>query len=173
MPCRSFSATPVRLHKAQSPGPDGRSTGIVGLRDPIHEVATWCLCGAVYLIFAGQLRWDEGATAVVLATLATVWSILIRRCSTVHFARPSHVLARDRKRQIFALAANGLALGALFFALQAPDVALSEIAVNTVITPLLFMPKGPACSLLGFALLRLDAIVAPASTGGRYISRFS
>ncbi len=49
------------------------------------------------------------------------------------------VVAREPKRQIFALAANGLALGALFFVLQAPDVALSEIAVNTVVTPLLFM----------------------------------
>jgi energy-converting hydrogenase B subunit D len=49
------------------------------------------------------------------------------------------VLARDPKRQVFALAANGLVLGALFFVLQAPDVALSEISVNTVITPLLFV----------------------------------
>jgi energy-converting hydrogenase B subunit D len=49
------------------------------------------------------------------------------------------VLSRDPKRQIFALAANGLVLSVMFFVLQAPDVALSEIAVNTVITPLLFM----------------------------------
>lgn len=49
------------------------------------------------------------------------------------------VLPRDPRRQIFALAANGLALGILFFVLQAPDVALSEITVSTVVTPLLFM----------------------------------
>lgn len=49
------------------------------------------------------------------------------------------VLSRDPKRQIFALAANGITLGILFFVLQAPDVALSEITVNTVITPLLFL----------------------------------
>ena len=49
------------------------------------------------------------------------------------------VLSRDPKRQVFALAANSLALGALFFVLQAPDVALSEIAVNTFVTPLLFL----------------------------------
>jgi uncharacterized MnhB-related membrane protein len=49
------------------------------------------------------------------------------------------VLARDPKRQVFALAANGLMLAILFFALQAPDVALSEIGVNTVVTPLLFL----------------------------------
>ncbi|HEY7300712.1 MAG TPA: DUF4040 domain-containing protein [Xanthobacteraceae bacterium] len=49
------------------------------------------------------------------------------------------VLSRDPKRQVFALAANGFVLGVLFFVLQAPDVALSEIAVNTVVTPLLFL----------------------------------
>ena len=49
------------------------------------------------------------------------------------------VLTRDPKRQVFALAANGLMLGILFFVLQAPDVALSEIAVGTAVTPLLFL----------------------------------
>lgn len=49
------------------------------------------------------------------------------------------VLSRDPKRQVFALGANGLVLGILFFVLQAPDVALSEITVNTVLTPLLFL----------------------------------
>jgi energy-converting hydrogenase B subunit D len=49
------------------------------------------------------------------------------------------VLSRDPRRQVFALAANGLALGLLFFALQAPDVALSEIVVGTAATPLLFL----------------------------------
>lgn len=49
------------------------------------------------------------------------------------------VVSRDPKRQVFALAANGLVLSVVFFVLQAPDVALSELAVNTVITPLLFL----------------------------------
>lgn len=49
------------------------------------------------------------------------------------------VSSREPRRQVFALAANGLALSVLFFVLQAPDVALSELAVNTVITPLLFL----------------------------------
>ncbi|MGH6680040.1 MAG: Na(+)/H(+) antiporter subunit B [Bradyrhizobium sp.] len=49
------------------------------------------------------------------------------------------VLSREPQRQVFALAANGLVLSVLFFVLQAPDVALSEIAVNTVVTPLLFL----------------------------------
>jgi energy-converting hydrogenase B subunit D len=49
------------------------------------------------------------------------------------------VLSRDPKRQIFALAANGLVLTVVFFVLQAPDVGLSELAVNTVTLPLLFL----------------------------------
>ncbi len=49
------------------------------------------------------------------------------------------VWSRDPRRQVYALAANGLVLSVLFFVLQAPDVALSEFAVNTVLTPLLFL----------------------------------
>lgn len=49
------------------------------------------------------------------------------------------VLSRDPRLQVFALAANGTVLTLLFFALQAPDVALSELAVGTAATPLLFL----------------------------------
>jgi len=49
------------------------------------------------------------------------------------------VLTREPRRQVFAMAANGLVLTLLFFALQAPDVALSELAVGTAATPLLFL----------------------------------
>lgn len=49
------------------------------------------------------------------------------------------VLSRDPKRQVFAIAANGAVLSTLFFVLQAPDVALSEIAVGTAVTPLLIL----------------------------------
>lgn len=49
------------------------------------------------------------------------------------------VLTRDPRRQVYAMAGNGLVLGVLFLALQAPDVALSEIAVGTAVTPLLFL----------------------------------
>ncbi|MGY2052231.1 hydrogenase subunit MbhD domain-containing protein [Methylobacterium sp. JK268] len=48
------------------------------------------------------------------------------------------VLTRDPRRQIVPLALNGLALTLLFTALQAPDVALSELAVGTAAVPLLF-----------------------------------
>lgn len=49
------------------------------------------------------------------------------------------VLVRDPARQIFAIAGNGLVLTLLFTALQAPDVALSELAVGTAVVPLLFL----------------------------------
>lgn len=49
------------------------------------------------------------------------------------------VISRDPKRQVYALCANGLVLALLFFVLQAPDVAYSEIAVGTVVVPLLFL----------------------------------
>lgn len=49
------------------------------------------------------------------------------------------VLSRDPRLQVFAMAANGLVLTLLFFALQAPDVALSELTVGAVATPLLFL----------------------------------
>lgn len=49
------------------------------------------------------------------------------------------VFSQDPKRQVFAICANGLVLALLFFVLQAPDVAYSEIAVGSVIVPLLFL----------------------------------
>jgi uncharacterized MnhB-related membrane protein len=49
------------------------------------------------------------------------------------------VLVRDPVRQVFAIAVNGLVLTILFDALQAPDVALSELAVGTAAVPLLFL----------------------------------
>jgi uncharacterized MnhB-related membrane protein len=49
------------------------------------------------------------------------------------------VTSRVPRRQIYAMGANGVALALLFFVLQAPDVAYSEIAVGTVIVPLLFL----------------------------------
>lgn len=48
-------------------------------------------------------------------------------------------LSRIPGRQVMAMAANGLVLAMLFMALQAPDVAFSELAVGTVAVPLLFL----------------------------------
>lgn len=49
------------------------------------------------------------------------------------------VTSRVPRRQVYALCANGSVLALLFFVLQAPDVAYSEIAVGAVIVPLLFL----------------------------------
>ncbi len=58
------------------------------------------------------------------------------------------VLTRQPRRQALALGVNGLVLSLLFMALQAPDVAFSELAVGTAAVPLLFRPRecagGPA-----------------------------
>lgn len=48
-------------------------------------------------------------------------------------------LSRTPRRQVMALAANGLALTLLFMALQAPDVAFSELVVGAAALPLLFL----------------------------------
>ncbi|HJP98853.1 MAG TPA: DUF4040 domain-containing protein [Rhodanobacteraceae bacterium] len=49
------------------------------------------------------------------------------------------VTSRFPRRQVYAMAANGVVFALLFFVLQAPDVAYSEIAVESVIVPLLFL----------------------------------
>jgi energy-converting hydrogenase B subunit D len=45
----------------------------------------------------------------------------------------------DPLRQTFTLGVYGLALTLLFFALQAPDVALSELVVSTIGLPLIIL----------------------------------
>ena len=47
------------------------------------------------------------------------------------------VLTRDPARQAIVLSGYGLVLGVLFVVLQAPDVAMSQTAVGTVIVPLI------------------------------------
>jgi energy-converting hydrogenase B subunit D len=48
-------------------------------------------------------------------------------------------LTRQPCRQVIAMSANGLTLSILFMALQAPDVALSEIVIGSVALPLFFL----------------------------------
>ncbi|MGC5363472.1 Na(+)/H(+) antiporter subunit B [Streptomyces sp. DT24] len=49
------------------------------------------------------------------------------------------VLVRDPARQALVLSVLGLTLAALFLVLQAPDVALSQLAVGSALTPLLLL----------------------------------
>ena len=49
------------------------------------------------------------------------------------------VMSNAPERQALTLSALGLALTVLFLALQAPDVALSQLGVGTAIVPLMVM----------------------------------
>ncbi len=49
------------------------------------------------------------------------------------------VLTRDPLRQVLAFALYGLLLSILFLFLQAPDVALSELAIGTAALPLILL----------------------------------
>jgi energy-converting hydrogenase B subunit D len=55
------------------------------------------------------------------------------------FMATAVVLTRDPSRQAIVLSAYGLALAVLFVVLQAPDVALSQTAIGTVVVPLIVM----------------------------------
>lgn len=49
------------------------------------------------------------------------------------------VVTRDPGRQAVTLSVQGLALTLLFAALQAPDVALAQLAVGAAVVPLMVM----------------------------------
>jgi energy-converting hydrogenase B subunit D len=49
------------------------------------------------------------------------------------------VRTKDRVRLVVVLSVYGILLAVLFFAFQAPDVALSEITVGTVALPLILL----------------------------------
>jgi uncharacterized MnhB-related membrane protein len=49
------------------------------------------------------------------------------------------VLIRTHVRQVLALSAYGVLLAVLFLVFQAPDVTLSELAVGTVVLPILLL----------------------------------
>ncbi|MCG0290479.1 Na(+)/H(+) antiporter subunit B [Streptomyces sp. PSAA01] len=54
-------------------------------------------------------------------------------------AATAAVLNRDPVRQALVLSFLGLALALLFTFLQAPDVALSQLAVGSAVTPLMIL----------------------------------
>ena len=67
-------------------------------------------------------------SAVIIVTLVLV---AVAGTATVVTMRPD--------RQAVTLSTFGLSLAVLFMALQAPDVALSQIGVGTAIVPLMVM----------------------------------
>lgn len=48
-------------------------------------------------------------------------------------------LTYDHSKQVIGLTFFGLTLGVMFFVFQAPDVALSQVVVGTVLLPLMFL----------------------------------
>jgi energy-converting hydrogenase B subunit D len=69
----------------------------------------------------------------VTAVLQAVVLLMIAAGGTVV------VLTRDPLRQAIVLSFFGMLLGILFFLFQAPDVALSEITVGAVASPLMIL----------------------------------
>lgn len=57
----------------------------------------------------------------------------------VLLAGASVVLTAEPSRQAVTLSVFGLSLSVLFMVLQAPDVALSQLAVGTAVVPLMVM----------------------------------
>ncbi len=57
----------------------------------------------------------------------------------VAFGALGVVLTRDPLRQTLAVSLYGLLLALLFFALQAPDVALSSLVIGAVALPLMIL----------------------------------
>ncbi len=68
-----------------------------------------------------------------MTVLQTLVLLLVAAGATVVVA------ARDPLRQTLAASLQGLLLGILFFLFQAPDVALSQIAVGAVALPLMIL----------------------------------
>lgn len=75
------------------------------------------------------------ATSVTAVSdyLIVVALILVTATATVA------AVTRDPVRQAMVLAMLGMTLALLFALLQAPDVALSQLAVGTAVTPLLIL----------------------------------
>ncbi|OAR22754.1 hypothetical protein A8W25_24545 [Streptomyces sp. ERV7] len=69
-----------------------------------------------------------------MADVLTVLALLL-----VAVSATAAVAVRDPARQALVLAVLGLALAVLFTVLQAPDVALSQLAVGSALTPLLIL----------------------------------
>ncbi|HEV7208103.1 MAG TPA: DUF4040 domain-containing protein [Mycobacteriales bacterium] len=65
--------------------------------------------------------------------------LIIAALTLVAIAAVVVVFTDDPARQAVTLSVFGLLLAILFMVLQAPDVALSQIAVGTAVVPLMIM----------------------------------
>jgi uncharacterized MnhB-related membrane protein len=65
--------------------------------------------------------------------------LVVLALALVVAAATAAVLTREPARQALVLALLGLALAVLFTVLQSPDVALSQLAVGSALTPLMLL----------------------------------
>jgi energy-converting hydrogenase B subunit D len=70
-------------------------------------------------------------TALLMDSLLVALLLLVAAAGTIV------VLTREPGKQAIVLAGYGTLLGVLMLALQAPDVAMSQLAVGSVVLPLL------------------------------------
>lgn len=70
---------------------------------------------------------------------AAVDFLVVAALVLVTAAATAAALTRDPVRQAVVLSVLGLCLTLLFLAVQAPDVALSQLAVGSAVTPLLIL----------------------------------
>jgi uncharacterized MnhB-related membrane protein len=64
-------------------------------------------------------------------------ALIVTALMMAAFMATAVVLTRDPTRQAIVLSGYGMVLGVLFLVLQAPDVAMSQIGVGTVVVPLI------------------------------------
>jgi uncharacterized MnhB-related membrane protein len=65
--------------------------------------------------------------------------VIVLAFTFVAAAGTAVVLTRDAERQALTLSTLGLTLTMLFVVLQAPDVALSQLAIGAAVVPLMVM----------------------------------
>jgi uncharacterized MnhB-related membrane protein len=68
-----------------------------------------------------------------------VTAFLVATLALVAMVGTGVTLTNDPERQAVSLSAMGIALTVAFVALQAPDVALSQLAVGAAVVPLMIM----------------------------------
>jgi energy-converting hydrogenase B subunit D len=68
-----------------------------------------------------------------------VTALLVLSLTLVGVAGTAVVLSRRPERQVVTYSLFGLTLGVLFLALQAPDVALSQVTVGAAVTPMMIL----------------------------------
>lgn len=73
------------------------------------------------------------------------WTIAVLLAAVAVMA-PVVVLTREPSRQALVLSAYGVLLGVLMVALDAPDVALSQIGVGVAVVPLVVVLAIAACN---------------------------